>query len=119
MPQDVENRLETKIDDLAEKQHSHELNVVKFQSATDERFKNISEGIEDIKVLLKTQADADSAQSSIIIDLNNRITVMETEKKTERRVYKTWLGVAVVGATLLAGPAAMIFQMLLDRISGG
>ena len=110
-----EIRLEKKIDDLSEKQQEHELNVVKFQAKTDEKFNTISGGIEDIKVLLKTQAEADTAQAQMIIDLNNRITIIETEKKTEKRSFKTWLAVAIVIATLAAGPASVAFKMLMDK----
>lgn len=119
MGQDIEQRLENKIDDLSDKQHKHELNVVQYQATTDEKFKSIASGIEDIKVILQTQADADSAQSTMMIDLNNRVTVIETEKKTERRTFKTWLAIAVVGATLLAGPAAVAFQMIMKAMGVG
>ena len=111
------NKLETKLEDMGEDFHNHEKNFIEFkaeyQAVSRERHANLSEKIEEMLSLIRIQADSDSAQTSLIIELNNRLTTLETEKRTEMRMNKVWLAVGMLGATIMAGPASIIFQKML------
>ena len=104
----------------------HEKDFSGFKAVSEERHKNLKSDMDEIKDLLKSRiekSDAhENAQALIITDLNNRVMALEIEKKTIKdqnektdKKYQLWIAIGVLLATLLAGPAAKLF----DIIAGG
>ena len=112
----MEDAITQKIDRLAQDQHNHEINFVKFQAVSEERYKTTSDALTNIVALLKTQSEQDVAHVVVMNELNTRVTTIEVEKKTIAKMNKVWLALAVLAATLLAGPATKAFEMIINNL---
>lgn len=119
MGQEFEDKFETKLDDLRNCQNEHEKEFVQFRAVSDERFKTLNSNMEEIKELLKQHfaesTDHENAQALMIQDLNNRLTTLEVEKRTERR-FAVMLSGAI--STAIVVIATVVVPFVSKWISG-
>ena len=104
------------LDQLGKEFREHEKNFISFSAVAEERYKTTSEVLSEIKKMLEASNEQDVSQAELISELNERVIVLETtldtEKKTSKKFMWLILGLATLIATLLSGPAGILFQKL-------
>ena len=90
-----------------------EREFIEFKAVQEERYKNLSRSITELRDSIK-ERDAvtdtqDKAQAEMTMDLNNRVTVIETELSSSRR----FVAIVVTIGCGLSATVATIIPMLI------
>ena len=103
------------VDEMKKAFHEHETAFSKFVGASEERDKRIYEKLEALLSKDEKMIGQSDAQSAVIQDLNDRVSVIETERKQEKEEVKKRerkINIYLTISILIATAAPFIAKLL-------
>ena len=84
---DLFNKMLIDLENLKESFHEHETSFSKFIGASEQRDKRIDEKLDALLNKDEKQDGHNSAMAQLLSDHNDRLTAIESERKTEKEQY--------------------------------